>query len=393
MGVRSMTRWLMPLLSAVAFSLAVVTGGSARADGPGPSLPEPASTLAAALHCPDNLARSYRWPVLLVPGTGLSGPENWDWSYRPALEAQGFAVCTVDMADLGMGDIQVSAGRIVHAVRTMHEKTGQQVALVGYSQGGLDIRWALKYWPDIRPMVSDVVGLAPANHGADSAAAICQASGACGASIWQMVPGSRLIRAVNNGGETFAGLDYTVIYSRHDGVVIPPRERSSLKAVAGSRVANIELQELCPASQLAHIGFPADGAVFALVLDALLRPGPADASRVSPGVCGTLVPGVSGATAESKATELSNLALSRVFGAPQVKAEPALAGYAAADAPAAPRPPATGNGPAAPATDHLAWNMRGAMAGTGAMLVLTGVACLLTASLARARGRQRPSSM
>jgi hypothetical protein len=367
----------------LAATAAMLAGPAARAEAPGPALPEPTGTLDAALHCPSDLTRGYRGAVLLVPGTGLSGPENWDWGYRPALEAEGFVVCTVDMRDFGMGDIQVSAGRIVHAVRTMHAATGQKVALVGYSQGGLDIRWALKYWPDIRAMVSDVIGLAPANHGADSAAAICQATGACPASIWQMVPGSRLIRAVNAGGETFAGIDYTVIYSRTDGVVIPPAERSSLR---GAGVANIELQALCPSSTLAHIGFPADGAVYALVRDALLRPGPADAARVNPAVCGTLVPGVAADVAAAKATELTNLATARIFGAPPLPAEPPLASYAAADAPPAPRPPSTGTGAGSPAPKH------GTLA-LGAMLAATGLALMATGWRLRRAAQRRVSSM
>lgn len=382
-----MTRWVAPLTGALVIAALLAAGMPARAQAPGPALPEPAATLQAALHCPPNLGRSPLGPVLLVPGTGLSGPENWDWSYRPALEAEGFAVCTVDMAEYGMGDIQVSAGRIVHAVRTMHAATGQKVALIGYSQGGLDIRWALKYWPDIRPMVSDVIGLAPAHHGADSAAAICQAAGACAASIWQMVPGSRLIRAVNAGGETIAGIDYTNIYSRDDGVVVPPAARSSLKPAPGASAANIEVQSLCPASRLAHIGFPADGAVYALVRDALLRPGAGDAARVSSSVCGTFVPGVTAATAEAKAAELTNLATARIFAAPPLTAEPPLAAYAAGDAPApTPRPPAAGEG-APPARDGMPGS---ALAG---LAVLAAGALLAAGGLAGRRRRQRPSSM
>ncbi len=34
-------------------------------------------------------------------------------------------------------------------------------------------RWALRWWPDVRPMVSDVVGAAPDNHGTDVALPLC----------------------------------------------------------------------------------------------------------------------------------------------------------------------------------------------------------------------------
>ncbi len=379
-----MTRFVAAFLAVVlgTVTLAGARGG-AHAQAADPPLPEPEAVLNAALHCPPNLGRTPRGPVLLVPGTGLSGPENWDWGYRPALEAEGFAVCTVDMADLGLGDVQVSAGRVVHAVRVMAAATGQQVALVGYSQGGLNIRWALKFWPGVRPLVSEVIGLAPANHGADSAAAICQAAGACPASIWQMVPGSRLLRALDAGGETFAGIDYTVLYSREDGVVVPPAARSGLKAAPGAQVANIEIQGLCPASRLTHIEFPADGAVFALVLDALRRPGPADSTRVSPAVCGSLVPGVDAATAAAKAQELTGLATGRIFAAPMLPAEPPLAPYAAGSASPTPRPPATGSdGAVSGSAAH-----RLPLVAAAAALLVVGAALGGAAALRPQRGR------
>ncbi len=340
----------MVMLLVVAMVTAVGAAPPARAGGP--ELTEPLSELQAALHCPPSFGWAVRGPVLLVPGTGLTGPENWDWSYAPALRAAGFDVCTVDTKDFGNADIQETAERVVFAIRQMHAVTGERVAVVGYSQGGLNIRWALKFWPGLREKVSEVIGLAPANHGTDAAAAFC-AAGACPAAIWQMVPGSRLIQAVNAGGETVAGVDWTVIYSQTDDVVIPPAERSSLQAVPGARVRNIAVQEVCPDSGLLHIQFPADGAVYALVLDALLNDGPADPSRVSQDVCGTFVPGVTAEIAAAKAEELGGLAFRRIGGGAMLTAEPPLRPYAesvlppAAQEPGAtptPAPPATGTG-------------------------------------------------
>jgi len=130
-----------------------------------------------------------------------------------------------------------------------------------------------------------------------------------------------------------------MIYSESDGTVTPPATRSSLPAVAGVNVSNVSIQSICPTNKTVHIGIPADGVVYALVRDALLRPGAADPSRIGKDVCGTFVPGITPAAAAEKETELTGLAFPRVIGYPGGKVEPALKAYASA-----PLPPNTGTG-------------------------------------------------
>ncbi|GBD23902.1 hypothetical protein HRbin29_01575 [bacterium HR29] len=353
--------------------------GGVRAESP--PLSEPEAELEAALHCPASFGSAVRGPVLLVPGTGLTGPENWDWGFAPALVAEGFDVCTVDTKAYGTGDVQLTAERVVFAIRRMYAVTGKPVSVVGYSQGGLNIRWALAFWPDVRAVVRDVVGLAPANGGTDAAAAFCGA-GACPAAIWQMVPGSKLLRALAAAGDVFPGPDWTVIYSETDDVVVPPAARSPLPQRPGVQVRNIAVQELCPESQLLHIQFPADGVVFALVLDALLNDGPADPARVPSSVCGTLVPGVTPALAAAKAEELGGLAFQRIAAGEMLTEEPPLAPYAAGLLPS-PSPTAT---PAAPRTGS---GRAEGGAGGGAPWALAAAALLLAAACASARLARR----
>src|ERR1700712_1917429 len=118
-----------------------------------------------------------------------------------------------------MGDIQVAGEVVARAIRTTYSHAGRQIAVVGHSQGGMVPRWALKYWPDTRGMVSDLVGLAPSNHGTVDAYGICSVS--CAPAIWQQRTGSRFLKALNAGGETFGGIAYTQVYTATDEVVVP----------------------------------------------------------------------------------------------------------------------------------------------------------------------------
>ena len=53
----------------------------------------------------------------------------------------------------------MSAGRRVHALAR------RRIAVMGHSQGGMSMRWALRFWPDTRRMVADVIGFSGSNHG------------------------------------------------------------------------------------------------------------------------------------------------------------------------------------------------------------------------------------
>src|SRR3954463_12795988 len=186
---------MRPLVLAL-LALLALAPAAARAEDTGPPLSVPAADLAKALDCPKSLSGVTRAPVLLIPGTNLEPKANYDWNYEPALTAAKIPWCAVTLPRYAMGDIQVSAEYVVYALRQMREQAGRRVSVIGFSQGGMIGRWALKWWPDTRADVEDLVGLAPSNHGTASADPTCATS--CPPAYWQQRDVSKFIAALNS---------------------------------------------------------------------------------------------------------------------------------------------------------------------------------------------------
>ena len=287
-------------------SAAAQSSEYAHLDQEGPPLSVPAADLDAALECSrDSLAGLEQNPILLVHGTNLEPHSNFDWNYARDFEARGFAFCMVTLPVYGLEDIQVSGEYIVHSIRTMAERSGRDVDIVGYSQGGMVPRWALRFWPDTRALVGDLVGLAPSNHGTVDSDATCEQP--CPPAHRQQASQSEFIAALNSRTESFGGIDYTSIYTRYDEIVVPNFDdngSSSLRTGEGRRT-NVALQDVCPTNTADHLAIGTYDAVgHALVIDALTHDGPADPGRIELGVCAMpFQPGVDPATF---ATDLAN---------------------------------------------------------------------------------------
>ena len=310
--------------------LVAVLGLATPAAAASPPLTTPDATLRAALSCTPGVAAGGLEPVLLVPGTTLTPRENYSWSYERALDAQGRPWCALTLPNHAMSDIQVSAEYVVAALRTMHDTTGARVAYLGFSQGGMIGRWALKYWPETRTMIDDYVALDPSNHGTLDAYPVCALG--CAPSIWQQQTGSRFLRALNTGPETFAGVDYTVAYSRTDEVVTPnldPHGSSALRDGDGA-IANVAVQEICPLDLSEHLAMGTYDAVgYALFMDALTHAGPASKARIDRAVCAQpYLPGVEASTFPTNFANVGLTAGQQVLTYPHVAREPALAPYA-----------------------------------------------------------------
>jgi hypothetical protein len=152
------------LLAAVALVVSPTDASASYAPPtrPGPPLSVPVSKLAAALQCTGTLHAAPHAPVLLVPGTSLNPSTDYGYGWEPALSKLGWPYCTVALPGNAMGDIQVAGEYVVYAIRTMYAAYRARIDIVGHSQGGMVPRWALRFWPDTRAMVDDLVACRPA---------------------------------------------------------------------------------------------------------------------------------------------------------------------------------------------------------------------------------------
>jgi triacylglycerol esterase/lipase EstA (alpha/beta hydrolase family) len=318
------------MMKALALVLAVLAFTPSASAATGPKLSVPKASLRAALQCTPGVANARRRPILLVPGTNLDPESNYSWNYERAFKARGWPYCTIKLPFHTMGDTQVAGEYVVYALRTMSRMAGRKVDVLGFSQGGMLPRWALRFWPDTRKLTGDVVGLDPSNHGTLDSAVLCHAS--CPPAYWQQATGSHFNAALNSKAETFAGIDYTVAYSRTDEVVTPNLDASGSSSLhtGKGRIANVAVQDICPADLSEHLAMGSyDPVGYALAVDAFTHSGPAKASRISTGVCAQpFQPGVNPSTFAADyagyLAAVGNAALTSPF----VQAEPPLKAYA-----------------------------------------------------------------
>jgi len=225
-------------------------------------------------------------PVILVNGTFANQDDNWQ-AASPLLANHGYCVFAFNYGGTspsavvqGTGDIAASAGQLGAFVTRVLAATGAVKAdLVGHSQGGMMPRYYLKFLGGAAH-VNKLVALAPSNHGTtlDGLTALATALGAvfgsglvtgtlnalCTACV-QQEAGSSFLASLNAGGDTVAGVSYTVIESRNDEVVTP----FTSAFLSGPGVTGITLQNQCVLDQSDHLEIAADPVALADVLNAL----------------------------------------------------------------------------------------------------------------------------
>jgi triacylglycerol esterase/lipase EstA (alpha/beta hydrolase family) len=340
---RAARRGLAIAVSACAAVVSAADSASAAyapINHPGPALTVPKAQLRAALRCTASEASQAREPILLVPGTTLTPEVNFSWNYERALDALGLPYCTVELPNSAMSDIQVAGEYVVYALRRMStfagKKAARKVQIIGYSQGGMVPRWALRFWPDTRKLVDDDVGLDASNHGTITAESSCSHEG-CAPAVWQQRNTAAFIAALNSYQETFPGISYTEIYSQDDEIVVPNtnEEGSSSVHSGGGAIANIAVQEVCPGHVAEHLAMGSyDPVGYALALDAVTHPGTAEAARIALTVCAEpFQPGVNPETFASDYAHYDQVIVETFATYPHSESEPPLKCYVTTSCP------------------------------------------------------------
>ena len=248
--------------------------------------------------------------ILLVPGTGTTPAEAFGPSLSATLPPFGYEVCTVELPGRSIGDIQDSTEYVVGAVRTITDRTGEPLALVAHSQGVLQSRAAVAFWPDVADDVTMIAAIGGPNAGTPSASALC-AEG-CVPALWQMSPGSAFLTALDAAWAE-SSVPVTVVRTLTDEFVPP----ESAGAIPDATIVTI--QDWCADRQVSHGAQLTDPIGHAGIVSALANDGVAqDVDIEAVGCAETVVAGADLAAVDAAAAG----AFAVVLGGEFVDAEP-----------------------------------------------------------------------
>jgi triacylglycerol lipase len=245
-------------IAAGAIALTRQTAGAQNAGG---------RPVAATLRC---ATPAHPNPVVLVPGT--FDATSWT-SIADALGTLGYCVKAFQYPAAGTGPIARSATDLGQFVDSVLRSTGAtHVSIVAHSEGGIVARWYVRFLGGAAK-VTDLVALAPPNHGTTTPLVIPGALLGCVACA-QQAAGSSLLAKLNAGDGVPPPVNYTVIETRYDEVVTP--YQSALLRGPASRITNVVLQNACPGDLAGHLTITDDPVAVQWVDDALSGKGPAN---------------------------------------------------------------------------------------------------------------------
>ena len=123
-----------------------------------------------------------RW-ILFLPGSTEEVHELYSWNWMKIMNEKQWPYCTLQLPERGLGDLQIAAEYIVYAVRKMYRKSLKErekgfrektrINIIGHSVGGTVSRFSLRFWPDIREMVYQLIAFGATHHGTMLADTLC----------------------------------------------------------------------------------------------------------------------------------------------------------------------------------------------------------------------------
>ncbi len=199
-------------------------------------------------------------PVLLVPGYG--GDTSDLLTLEQALKAQGRSTILVEYTGDGTGDLRDQAKKLDQAVTQalQNKPQSQTVDVVGYSAGGIIARyWADKMGGAIKLRAAVTLG-SPHNGTNLAGLGAVLFPQLCPLGCQQLTPNSEFLRELP---ELTPGPTWTSIWTTNDEVVTPPESAKLDQALS------INLQQICPDSDIKHGGLPKDPQAIGITLRAL----------------------------------------------------------------------------------------------------------------------------
>ncbi len=233
-------------------------------------------TLLALLAGAPPVQADQKVPVLIVGG--LTEPAADLSVLRDRLQDAGFTVFTMALPGSipGTQDIALSARAVATEAGAVLAQTGaSRLDVVGHSEGGLALRYYIKYLGG-GDQVLRYVSLGTPQHGTELANLVATfpvlgtlAGAACTACA-QMAVGSAFLDALNGPTDVPPGpAGYTALGTTHDELVIPAPQASFLNDGG----TNASVQQFCPLDPVMHVGLLFDRPTAGLVVSAL-RGGP-----------------------------------------------------------------------------------------------------------------------
>jgi triacylglycerol esterase/lipase EstA (alpha/beta hydrolase family) len=225
-------------------------------------------------------------PVILINGTIATQGENWSVG-APVLANAGYKVYSFNYGNVtsdpnfpiqSTDDIRQSGLELAAEVdRVLAETGAPKVILIGHSQGGgiLPVYYINNLGGAAK--VSQLIGIAPSNHGTDLDGLIglqslpflgplfLSIADVIGPALYQQAVTSPFQQEVYGDGDTRAGVLYTTIASMNDEVVTPYTQQ----ALHGPKVTNIVLQDSNPGLAIGHANIITSPLTWAAVLAAL----------------------------------------------------------------------------------------------------------------------------
>ncbi|KAK2624527.1 hypothetical protein QTJ16_006477 [Diplocarpon rosae] len=299
------------------------------------------ATLRAALYIPPAFTWGQKQPILMSPGTGATSSVNFQSNIGKLLAQELNAdPVYLNVPQALLGDIQDNAEFVAYALQYLYATTGQKPAIVTWSQGSLDAQWSFKYWPSIPKIVTGHIAISPDYHGTSLAYIVCPGFGtgndiACTPALLQQEFNSRLVTRLRSNGGDSAYVPTTTIYSAVDEIVQPQQGTAASGYLQDARAvgaSNTFLQGAClgqPAGLIyLHEGVLFNPVAYALVVDALMHPGPGSFARVQDQCAAAVAPGLGLADVIQAESLIPLVVINILSYMPKVTTEPALKSYA-----------------------------------------------------------------